>query len=76
MTKQSYPLIIDGVKLPGALDAASSFTLMLALECDAPVDLSALALFAALCFWLVIAGNFGLFLLDFLHINCLKVALK
>ena len=42
MTKQSYPLIIDGVKLPGALDAASSFTLMLALECDAPVDLSAL----------------------------------
>jgi hypothetical protein len=42
MTKQSYPLFLEGVKLPDVLDASSSFTLMLAMECDAPVDLSAL----------------------------------
>jgi len=33
------------------------------------------ALFAALCLGIVITRNFGLNLLDFFNINCLKVAL-
>lgn len=39
MTPEVFPVVMELVKPPSALDAGAGFTLMIALECDAPCDL-------------------------------------
>ncbi len=40
MTNEAYPVVMELVKPPSALDAGGGFTLMVAIQCDAPCDLA------------------------------------